>query len=99
MKLRLLRGLERATVQDLRRACGSTTSSRFLGRTKLSDSKRAGRHAVQERPDEEKGGVTGTESKRTTVSLGSIIADAQENGLASHNAVRDLRRSKNGRSG
>ena len=32
--------------------------------------------------------------RKIVVSLGSIIADAQENGLASHNAVRDLRRNK-----
>ena len=32
--------------------------------------------------------------KKVVVSLGSIIADAQEGGLASHNAVRDLRRNK-----
>ena len=32
--------------------------------------------------------------RKIVVSLGSIIADAQENGLAAHNAVRDLRRNK-----
>ena len=32
--------------------------------------------------------------KKITVSLGSIIADAQEHGLAAHNAVRELRRNK-----
>ena len=32
--------------------------------------------------------------RKIVVSLGSIIADAQENGLVSHNAVRDLRRNK-----
>ena len=32
--------------------------------------------------------------KKITVSLGSIIADAQENGLAAHNAVRELRQNK-----
>jgi integrase len=32
--------------------------------------------------------------RKVVVSLGSIIADAQENGLAAHNAVRDLRRNK-----
>jgi integrase len=32
--------------------------------------------------------------RKVVVSLGSIIADAQEQGLAAHNAVRELRRSK-----
>ena len=32
--------------------------------------------------------------RKIVVSLGSIIADAQENGLAAHNAVRELRRNK-----
>ena len=32
--------------------------------------------------------------RKIVVTLGSIIADAQENGLAAHNAVRDLRRNK-----
>ena len=32
--------------------------------------------------------------KKITVSLGSIIAEAQEHGLAAHNAVRELRRNK-----
>jgi integrase len=33
-------------------------------------------------------------TRKILVSLGAIIADAQENGLAAHNAVRDLRRNK-----
>ena len=82
--------------EDLRRACQAPHSSLPRSHETLRH-ERAGNHAVQERPPHE-GTVAGVHQEGL-VSLGSIIADAQGNGLASHNAVRDLRRNTKRRSG
>ena len=84
-------GLERATVKTYGEHVRLHILP-FLGRTKLSDISVP--VITQFKKDLRAKGRSPVCIKKILVSLGSIIADAQENGLASHNAVRDLRRNK-----
>lgn len=67
----------------------------FVGRTLLSKLSVPGVRALQDQLRDE--GRSPTMVKRVTVSLGSILADAQERGLVARNVVREIaqRRGKN----
>ena len=84
-------GLERATVKTYREHV-SLHIVPFLGRHKLSEITVP--VVSQFKKDLREKGRKPPMIRKIVVSLGSIIADAQENGLAAHNAVRELRRNK-----
>jgi integrase len=84
-------GLQRATVRTYRQHVDLHIVP-LLGRTKLSEIMvpvvAQFKKALRER------GVSAALMKKVMVSLGSIIADAQQHGLVAHNAVRELKQNK-----
>ncbi len=84
-------GLERATLKTY----GEHVKHHivpFLGRVRLSE---LGAPAVRHFEETlRKEGRSPALTRKILVSLGSIVVDAQERGLAAHNAVRDLRRNR-----
>lgn len=87
-------GLERTTV-DAYRAHVTHHLKPLVGTTLLS---KVGVPFVRAFEDElRKTGRTPATIKRVVGSLGSILADAQERGLAAHNAVREMRGARRGK--
>ncbi len=84
-------GLERATVKTYREHVNLHIVP-LVGRMKLSEISVP--VVSQFKKELRKRGRSPALVRKVVVSFGSILADAQENGLAAHNAVRDLRRSK-----
>ena len=84
-------GLERATVRTYRQHVDLHIVP-FLGRLKLSEISVP--VVTQFKKDLRAQGRSPALVRKVLVSLGSLIADAQESGLAAHNAVRELRRNK-----
>ena len=84
-------GLERATVRTYRQHIDLHIVP-FIGRMKVSEITVpvVAKFKTQLRHK----GTSPQMIKKITVSLGSIIADAQEHGLVANNAVRELRRNK-----
>ena len=80
-------GLERATVDQYRQHLDLHIVP-FLGATKLSQLSVPGVRAFQGKLRKE--GRSPAMIKRVTVSLGSILADAQERGRVSRNVVREM---------
>lgn len=80
-------GLERATLDQYRQHVELHIVP-FLGRTKLSQLSVPAIRTFQDRLREE--GRSPAMVKRVTVSLGSMLADAQERGQVSRNAVREM---------
>jgi integrase len=84
-------GLERATLKTYGEHVDQHIVP-FIGRMKLSELNAPAVRKFEETLRKQ-GRSTAMRSK-ILVSLGSLIADAQEHGLAAHNAVRDLRRNR-----
>ena len=81
-------GLERATVEQYREHVDRHIVP-IIGTLKLSN---LNIPTVRNFEDKlrEKGGIGAATVRKVMTSLGSILADAQEQGLCAHNAVRDL---------
>lgn len=88
-------GLERTTL-DQRKQHLDLHIGPFIGTTKLSKVTVPFVRAFQERLREE--GRSAAMVKRLTVSLGSILADAQSRGLVIRNAVHEASRARSSRS-
>ena len=84
-------GLERATVRTYRQHIDLHIVP-LIGRAKISEITVPVVAAFKKQLRDK--GTSPQMIKKITVSLGSIIADAQEHGLVAHNAVRELRRNK-----
>ena len=84
-------GLERSTVKTYREVLKHHIAP-FVGNVKLSDMAPALVRKLEDRLREE--GRSPSMISRTIASLGSMIADAQEQGLTAKNAVRDLQRNR-----
>jgi integrase len=93
-----INGLERATIENYRQHLRLHIVP-YLGRLKLAqlsvplirkfeDDLRTGKSASEQHEDERR---SASMIKRVVVSLGSLIADAQERGLVAQNVVRSLR--------
>jgi integrase len=87
-------GLERTTT-DMYRQHLQLHIRPYLGREKLSRLSLPVIRAFQDRLRAE--GRSAEMIKRATASLGSLISDAQERGLASHNPVRELSKRRKGK--
>jgi integrase len=84
-------GLERATIQQYRQHLDQHIVP-FVGALKLSNMTA---HRVRKFEDALRDrGRSSVMIRKVLVSLGSILADAQEQGLAARNPVRDLRRGR-----
>ncbi|MBB3745026.1 integrase [Rhizobium sp. BK591] len=82
-------GLERATIQDYERHLRLHINP-FIGKTKLPTLSIA---KVRSFEDDLRGaGRTSAMIKKVLVSLGTMIADAQERGLVARNVARDMKR-------
>ena len=84
-------GLERTTI-DQRRQHLMLHIAPFIGAVKLNKLNVPAVRAFQDRLRQE--GRSPDMIKRVTVSLGSIMADAQERGLLARNFIRDMQRSR-----
>jgi integrase len=83
--------LERATVQQYRQHLDQHIVP-FIGALKLSD---LTAHRIRKFEDAlREQGRSPSMTRKVLVSLGSILANAQEEGLAARNPVRDLRRNR-----
>ncbi len=87
-------GLERATVVNYRQHLDLHISP-FIGGTRLSALSIPVVRAFEDQL--RLGGRSPTMRKKVLVSLGSIIADAQERGLIARNVVRDMRSRRKGK--
>ncbi len=84
-------GLERATIKQYREHVDQHIAP-FIGAIKLSD---LSAQVVRKFEDRLRGeGRSPAMVRKVLTSLGSLLADAQEQGLAARNAVRDLRRNR-----
>jgi integrase len=83
--------LERSTVKQYREHVDQHIVP-FIGRVKLSELSAQGVRKFEDRLRAE--GRSPAMVRKIIGSLGSLLADAQEQGLAAHNAVRDLRRNR-----
>ena len=83
--------LERSTVKQYREHVDQHIVP-FIGRVKLSELSAQAVRKFEDRLREE--GRSPAMVRKIIGSLGSLLADAQEQGLAAHNAVRDLRRNR-----
>ncbi len=81
-------GLEATTIQNYQSHLDRHIEP-FIGATKISALSIPAVRAFQDRLREE--GRSPTTVKKVLVSLGSLLADAQERGLTARNIVRDLR--------
>jgi integrase len=92
------RGLERATIKNYREYLDKHILP-FIGSTKLSTLSlqrvRAFEDTLREHVNEQGKVRSSTMIRKVLVSLGSILADAQERGLTAHNAVRERNRQQN----
>jgi integrase len=92
------RGLERATIKNYREYLDKHILP-FIGSTKLSalslQRVRAFEDTLREHVNEQGKVRSSTMIRKVLVSLGSILADAQERGLTAHNAVRERNRQQN----
>ncbi|NEJ95270.1 site-specific integrase [Rhizobium leguminosarum] len=87
-------GLERSTLDQRRRHLRFHIEA-FIGETFIS---KLSVPAVREFEDRLRAeGRSSVMIKKVLVSLGGILADAMERGLATRNSVRDIRRSRKGR--
>jgi integrase len=84
-------GLERSTLKTYREEVRLQIVP-MIGSMKLSDVSAAVARKFEDRLRES--GRSPQMVRRVVRSLGSLLADAQEQGLAAHNAVRDLRRNR-----
>ena len=84
-------GLERATVKTYREVLKHHIAP-FIGGVKLSDLAPATVRQLEDRL--RSAGRSPSMVRRVVASLGSMIADAQEQGLTAKNAVRDLQRNR-----
>jgi integrase len=84
-------GLERTTIEQYRQHLKYHIAP-FIGTAKLSDLSAQVVRKLEDRLHHE--GRSPAMVRKVLVSLGSILADAQEQGLAARNAVRDLRRNR-----
>jgi integrase len=84
-------GLERATVKQYLEHVDQHIVP-FIGATKLSEISAQAVRKFEDRLREEK--RSPAMIRKIIGSLGSLLADAQEQGLAARNAVRDLRRNR-----
>jgi integrase len=89
-------GLERSTLQQYRQHLDLHIAP-FIGREKLSRLTMPAVRAFQDRLREE--GRSADMVSRVTVSLGSILSDAQARGLVVRNPVREMGRQKRKRGG
>ena len=84
-------GLEQSTLAQYRQHLRLHIEP-FIGSLKLAD---LNAPAVRDLEDKlRQGGRSRAMIKKTLASLGSLVADAQERGLAGHNAVRELHRNR-----
>jgi integrase len=83
--------LERSTVKQYREHVNQHIVP-FIGRMKLSELSAQAVRKFEDRLRAE--GRSPAMVRKIIGSLGSLLADAQEQGLAAHNAVRDLRRNR-----
>ena len=83
--------LERSTVKQYREHVDQHIVP-FIGRVKLSELSAQAVRKFEDRLRAE--GRSQAMVRKIIGSLGSLLADAQEQGLAAHNAVRDLRRNR-----
>ena len=90
------RGLERTTVDGYRQRLADHIVP-FIGHEKLSKLSVAGIRAFEDRLRAE--GRSPALIRMIMVSLGSLLADAQERGLVARNVVRDMRGRRKGRNG
>jgi integrase len=84
-------GLERATVKQYREHVDRHIVP-FIGTMKLSDLSAQAVRKFEDRLREE--GRSPAMIRKVVGSLGSLLSDAQEQGLAARNPVRDLRRNR-----
>jgi integrase len=84
-------GLERATIKQYREHVGQHIVP-FIGAIKLSEISPQTVRKFEDRLREK--GRSPAMVRKIIGSLGSLLADAQEQGLAARNAVRDLRRNR-----
>jgi integrase len=84
-------GLERATVKQYREHVDQHIAP-FIGSAKLSELTAQAVRKFEDRLREEKRSPAMV--RKIIGSLGSLLADAQEQGLSARNAVRDLRRNR-----
>ena len=84
-------GLERSTQKTYREQLHHHIIP-FIGRLKLSEVSPAVVRGLED--DLRAQGRSGSTTRRVISSLGALLADAQEQGLTAHNAVRDLRRNR-----
>src|SRR6476620_2989570 len=84
-------GLERSTVKQYREHVDQHIVP-FIGRVKLSELSAQAVRKFEDRLRAE--GRSPAMVRKIIGSLGSLLADAQEQGLAAYNAVRDLRRNR-----
>lgn len=89
-------GLERTTIDQYRQHLRLHIRP-FIGETKLSKLNVPAVKAFQDQLREN--GRSAAMVKRATVSLGSILSDAQERGLATRNPVREMSQRRQGASG
>ncbi len=83
--------LERSTVKQYREHVNQHIAP-FIGRMKLSELSAQAVRKFEDRLRAE--GRSPAMVRKVIGSLGSLLADAQEQGLSAHNAVRDLRRNR-----
>jgi integrase len=84
-------GLERSTIKQYREHVDRHIAP-FIGRLKLSELSAQAVRKFEDRLREE--GRSPAMARKIIGSLGSLLADAQEQGLAARNPVRDLRRNR-----
>ncbi|MFI0847332.1 tyrosine-type recombinase/integrase [Mesorhizobium sp. IMUNJ 23232] len=87
-------GLERSTIAQRQRHIDHHIEP-LIGQTLLSHLNVPGIRSFEDRLRSE--GRSAAMVKKVLVSLGGILADAQERGLATRNPVRDMRRNRNGK--
>jgi integrase len=84
-------GLERSTIEQYRQHVDQHIVP-LIGKVKLANLNAPTVRKLEDKLREE--GRSPAMVRKILASLGSILADAQEQGLAAHNAVRDLRRNR-----
>jgi hypothetical protein len=91
LKAAAANGLERSTINNYREELGYHITP-FIGRLKLSEVSPQVVRRLEDTLREQ--GRSAAMVRRVIGSVGALLADAQEQGLTAHNAVRDLRRNR-----
>jgi integrase len=84
-------GLEKSTIKSYREELNYHITP-FIGRLKLSEVSPQVVRGLEDVLREQ--GRSSAMARRVVRSLGALLADAQEQGMTAHNAVRDLRRNR-----